>query len=62
MFICAVTRKPSKPGEKPTRLVLETRPKVYRDKDGNVLGRGTEIVEEVNVSPEGMRLLAREAA
>lgn len=56
-FICAVTRKPSAKGEKPTKLVVETRPKVYQHDNGTSFGN--EIVKEINVSAEGMDQLAR---
>lgn len=62
MFRCQISGKNSKPGEKPIRVVMETRPVTYykkvRDengdlvnavgKDGNpvVEGFGEEIVEE----------------
>ena len=59
-FICAVTKKPSLKGEKPTRLVVETRPKVYKNivDDEVITSYGEEIVREVNVSAEGMQVLA----
>ena len=56
-FICAVTRKPSAKGEKPTKLVVETRPKVYQHDNGTSFGN--EIVKEINVSAEGLVQLAR---
>lgn len=56
-FICAVTRKASTKGEKPTRLIVETRPKVYHHDSGT--SYGTEIVKEINVSAEGLKQLER---
>ncbi len=65
MFRCAVTGKMSKPGEKTNKLVLETRDRVYY---GFVLneetdfmeevevGRGFEIVKEVDATDEGVRV------
>lgn len=38
--------KPSAPGEPSRRVVLETRPRDYRDRQGGIIGRGFEIVRE----------------
>lgn len=57
MFKCDMTGKVSKPGEKPVRVVVERREKVYRDDEGRVLGRGWEIAKELTVSVEGLMLL-----
>lgn len=61
MFICDVTKKPAKSGEKPTRIVVETRPRTYDlgfDEDGIPHeSYGHEIVREIQVSKEGMRIL-----
>jgi hypothetical protein len=57
MFRCQKTGKLSKPGEKPVRVVIETREKTYtipaRDprKDPKVT-HGWEIVRELLVLPE----------
>lgn len=51
--------------EKPTRLVVETRPRIYtkrffneetREIEVQEVGRGWEVVREINVSEEGLRL------
>ena len=54
MFYCAITKKLSKSGDKPFRLVTERRSVEYKDKDGVVIGHGTEIVKEINVSLAGL--------
>ena len=64
-FICAVTSLPSKSGEKPTRLVVETRPRQYTNFDFDEVPfttNGVEIVREINVSKEGLKQLERIAA
>lgn len=61
MFYCAVTKKLSKSGEKPYKIVTEKRQRIYmrkfRDEDGNVeeviVGRGWEIVKEILTTKEG---------
>ena len=62
MFICQVTGKISKPGEKLNRLPVVKRDKVYFKKikneetgkwDDVEVGRGWEIVREITVSDEG---------
>ncbi len=64
MFICQITKRCSKPYEKPTKLVVETRNKVYYGWRLNAetekmeyveVGRGTEIVKEISVSEEGLK-------
>lgn len=56
MFRCELTGKVSSPGEKPVRVVVETRPKVYykEDKTGALkkVGEGFEIVKEMVVCQE----------
>jgi hypothetical protein len=52
MFYCQACNKLSQPGEKPRRVVVETRDRVYTRKKGDkeiILGRGTEIVREVDL-------------
>jgi len=65
MFRCGITGKMSKPGEKVNKIVTETRDKVYfgwvqNEETGFYdyveIGRGFEIVSEVNATDEGMRL------
>lgn len=59
MFKCGITNKFSVPNEKPHRLVVERRSKEYavqRD-DGTsyIIGRGWEIVKEINVTLDGLK-------
>ena len=58
-FICAVTKKASEQGEKPTILVVESRSQTYKNLfDGDVIvSQGTEIVKEIKVSKEGLKQL-----
>lgn len=53
MFICQVSGRVSKPGEKSFKVVVETRPKVYYKTDKNGIqkkvGEGSEIVKELTV-------------
>lgn len=65
MFKCGITGKMSQPGEKTNKIVTATRDKVYfgwvQDEETgfyeNVeVGRGFEIVSEVNATEEGLRL------
>lgn len=65
MFRCAITNKMSKPGEKANKIIVETRDKVYygwfrNEETGEMehleIGRGFEIVSEVNATDEGMRI------
>lgn len=61
MFKCFVTKRMSKPGDKPFKVVIEKRNRVYtkrvKDDNGNVsevlVARGNEIVKEVLMSKEG---------
>lgn len=57
MFICQVTGKNSKEGEKPNRIVVQTRSKTYkhwdRENEEEWFSHGTEIVKEVNATDEG---------
>lgn len=63
MFICQVTGKNSKSGEKPIKLVVATRQRVYTQHVRNEetrewelleVGKGWEIVKELNASQEGV--------
>ena len=65
MFRCGITGKMSKSGEKANKIVTKTRDKVYfgcvqNEETGFYdyveVGRGFEIVSEVNATDEGMRL------
>ena len=59
MFYCEISKQLSKPGEKPVRLVIERREREYtREIDGEtiVIGRGWEIVKEVNVTLKGLAM------
>ena len=65
MFYCQITNHLSKPGEKPHRIVIQRRDRVYMGFVKNEetvkweevdVGRGWEIVREINVSNEGLRL------
>lgn len=60
MFRCEVTGVQSKEGEKPHRLVVETRPRQYRHWDREAeeewFSNGSEVVREVIASDEGLRL------
>lgn len=64
MFYCAISGKLSRPGDKAISLVTERRTKEYAtssfDKDGTeqrtVHGVGWEIVKEVTVTLEGLRM------
>ena len=65
MFICAITKKVSKPGEKCIKIVTEKRPRTYykmvyneelREWERMISGQGWEIVKEVNATEEGARL------
>ena len=72
-FICAVTKKVSKPREPQIKVVVETRPVMYSnwvpdpdDPDGErmveKISRGSEIVKEISVTKEGHEELLRKAA
>lgn len=57
MFICQLSGKVSKPGDKAVKLVVKTRPKTYFEKDRKTgeqrkVGEGTEIVQELIVTEE----------
>lgn len=62
MFVCQISGKLSKPGEKVHKVVIKTRDRVYtarvfNEEIGQVedvqVGRGWEIVKEVNATYEG---------
>ena len=64
MYKCEVFGTMSKPGQKCNKIVVETRPKVYTQKEFNEasgkwedveIGRGWEIVKEINASDEGLK-------
>lgn len=71
MFKCPISRTSSRPGEKPVKVVLETRPRTYykrvksKEKDADGLpiwvdveiGRGFEIVKEIMVRQEALEKL-----
>jgi hypothetical protein len=54
MFKCPITKKTSRPGEKPVRVIVERRDREYKNDDGQVIGRGWEIVKEIFVSEEAL--------
>lgn len=65
MFKCQITGNMSKLGEKVNKIVTKTRDKVYtanvfneelRVNETIEVGRGWEIVSEINASEEGLRL------
>lgn len=63
MYKCMVTNKITRPGTKLNRIVVQSRPKVYTEwfrEDGEwvelEVGRGYEIVKEIQVSDEGLRM------
>lgn len=65
MFICRITGKTSKPGEKCFKAVIKSRPRVYTQKFFNEdtneyedveVATGWEIVKEVNATEEGYNL------
>jgi hypothetical protein len=59
MFKCDVTGKMSLPGEKCNKIVAEVRERVYLDDEGNVVGRGYEIVKELKATDEGVAMWKR---
>lgn len=67
MFKCAITGKFSKPNDKPIRLIVERRPREYKDTyvddDGNkheqIVGRGWEIAKEIDVTLAGLGVWVR---
>jgi hypothetical protein len=65
MFICQVTGKHSERGEACNKIVVATRERVYtkrvKNEDTNKwedveVGRGWEIVREINASEEGVQV------
>ena len=63
MFICQVTGQPSKHGEPLNRIVVATRERTYfedyfneetREWEQVEIGRGSEIVREINASADGV--------
>lgn len=50
MFICDVSGRVSKPGENCNRIIVEVRKRVYLNDEGNVVGRGFEIVKEIKAT------------
>lgn len=63
MYICQVSGKLSELGEKLNKIVVATREKVYYERRLNEdlrkyetveVGRGTEVVKEINASDEGV--------
>lgn len=54
MFHCDFCKKPSKPGEKPIRIIVGQRPKEYRDRMGK-RSVGWETTKEVQACPECAR-------
>ena len=63
MFKCAITRRQSRPGDKLHKVVVEKRDKIYTALVKNEetfqmevveVGRGWEIVREINVSESGL--------
>ncbi len=54
MFHCELCREPSKPGEKPVRIVVARRPKEYRDRMGK-RSIGWETTKEVQACPKCAR-------
>jgi hypothetical protein len=65
MYRCQITGKNSKPGEPLNKVVAATRPREYIRKVKNdetlawedkVVGRGSEIVRELDLTQEGLAL------
>ena len=65
MFKCQVTGKLSKPGDKCNKIVVERREKTYtkffRNEDTgkweeHEVGRGWEILKEINATDEGVKI------
>lgn len=63
MYICQVSGKLSEPGEKLNKIVVAYREKVYFERRLNEdirkyetveVGRGAEVVKEINASDEGV--------
>lgn len=49
MFRCGLCGETTQPGHGMTRVVVETRRKEYRNRHGEVIGRGVEIAREIAV-------------
>lgn len=47
MFKCQIGNHTTKPSEPQVRLVVESRPVEYKDNNGRVIGKGTEIVRTI---------------
>lgn len=61
-FVCAVTKKPSKPREKAIKIVVETRPVTYvnTNADGDpIMSSGHEIVKEIMVTQAGLDIIKK---
>ena len=65
MYVCQITGKQSKLGEKLNKITVATRPRTYtrwvRNEETNkweevVCGHGWEIVREINASQEGVQM------
>lgn len=65
MFFCEITGTFSKPGEKLNKIVTKQRPRTYsqrvfneetREMETLEVGRGWEIVKEINVSARGQKI------
>jgi len=60
MYICQVTGKQSKPGEKLHKIVVQTRACEYkcwdRESEEEWFSQGWEIVKEINASEEGVAI------
>ena len=60
MYICQITGKTSKPGDALNKVVIEKRPRVYRnwdrEKEEVWESTGWEIVREINASDEGVTM------
>ena len=60
MFVCQITNKISKPGEKCHRITVETRARTYkhwdREAEEEWFTQGTEIVRELNATEAGLRM------
>jgi len=63
MFRCELTKKLSKPGEKPLKVPVQLREKTYlkKDKFGQdvVIGKGFEIVKEMTILAESLAELRK---
>jgi hypothetical protein len=60
MYLCQITNKFSKPGEKLNKVVIETRSVQYKNWDREAeeewFSYGNEIVKEINASDAGREL------